>query len=133
MRKVVQVGDCLIWQGCRNTDGYPKISRGSNCNIKGHRYVYEQVKGSIPEGLVIRHICDNILCLNPDHLIIGTPTDNMKDRVERGRTHNHLTNEQYEQIRELRRQGLSQDKVSKIVGCSQTQVSKMELGKCVLR
>ena len=136
MKKITYEGDCWIWTGCRNTDGYPKLNRKAggkwNANIKGHRYVYEQIKGEIPEGLVIRHTCDNILCLNPAHLEVGTPTDNMRDRVERGRTHNHVSREVWDQIIELRRKGLSQREVAEIVGCSQTHISKIETGKYVL-
>jgi len=42
---------CLIWTGCLNSDGYPKITRGGNTNIKGHRYQYELHYGEIPEGV----------------------------------------------------------------------------------
>lgn len=137
LKKISYEGDCWVWTGCRNTDGYPKIGRkrddGSfDFNVKGHRYVYEQTKGKIPEGMVVRHKCDNILCLNPEHLDIGTPMDNMRDRVERGRTHNHVSKEVWDQIRELRRKGLSQQAVADIVGCSQTHISKIETGKYVL-
>ena len=49
-----------------------------------HRAVYAMVHGAIPKGLVVRHTCDNTLCVNPKHLIIGTQLDNIRDRVERG-------------------------------------------------
>ena len=131
MKKVIQIGDCLIWQGCVNSDGYPKLTRkladgSSSSNIKGHRYVYECTKGEIPEGHVIRHTCDNTLCLNPDHLITGTMTDNMRDRQERRRTSNFVTDEVNELIINLRRDGLPQWKVAKLVGCSQMHISKLE-------
>ena len=132
LKKISYEGDCWVWTGCRNTDGYPKLNRNGNANTKGHRYVYEQTKGEIPKGFVIRHACDNILCLNPDHLEVGTPTDNTRDRVDRGRTHNHVSKEVWGQIFELRRKGLSQQAVADIIGCSQTHISKIETGKYVL-
>ena len=119
---------CWEWQGCVNTDGYPKIGRNYNSNIKGHRYVYEQVKGEIGPGLVVRHTCDNILCLNPDHLILGTPSDNMRDRRDRARTSKHVTDEQNSEIRVLLAKGMSQNKIAEIVGCSQVHVSKVKRG-----
>lgn len=132
-KKIDLQGDCWIWTGCVNSDGYPRLclrnKDGSwNRNIKGHRYVYEQTKGEIPEGYVIRHTCDNILCLNPDHLLSGTMTDNMKDRQDRGRTSNFISEEINKGIKSLREIGLSQKTVAKIFGCSQGHVSKLERG-----
>ena len=54
--------------------------------IRLHRYMYEQEFGSIKNGNMIRHTCDNIKCINPNHLLEGTNADNMKDKVERGRS-----------------------------------------------
>jgi hypothetical protein len=44
--------------------------------------------GEIPEGMVIRHTCDNPGCINIDHLRIGTQADNVRDMYDRGRA-NH--------------------------------------------
>ncbi len=50
-----------------------------------HRIAYELASGPIPEGLILRHSCDNSLCCNPRHLTPGTFADNSRDCVERGR------------------------------------------------
>ena len=65
-------------------DGYPR-ARVDGVLDRVHRHVYRRFKGEIPEGKIIRHTCDNRLCCNPDHLILGTHADNARDRVERGR------------------------------------------------
>lgn len=137
-KKIDVKGDCWIWTGCVNSDGYPRLCRKYedgrwNRNIKGHRYVYEQTKGKIPEGHVIRHTCDNILCLNPDHLLTGTMSDNMKDRQDRGRTSNFISEETNKGIKSLRKLGLSQKTVAVIFGCSQGHVSKLERGDYKLK
>jgi len=63
--------------------GYPRTYRdGKYQSIP--RYIYERQHGCIPKGLVIRHKCDNKMCINPNHLEIGTHCDNMNDITERG-------------------------------------------------
>lgn len=62
---------------------YDKKIDGRTTKI--HRWVYEMVCGPIPDGLVIRHTCDNPACVNIDHLLIGTHADNVADKVSRGR------------------------------------------------
>jgi hypothetical protein len=51
-----------------------------------HRVAWEDANGQeVPAGLFVRHTCDNPPCCNPAHLLIGTPADNVRDAVERGR------------------------------------------------
>ncbi|MGL5580208.1 MAG: HNH endonuclease [Cetobacterium sp.] len=128
LKKVVKEGSCHLWNGCLTPDGYPRVGRNGNPNLRGHRYFYEQIHGKIPEGLVVRHTCDNRLCLNPEHLILGTQLDNVQDRVERSRSNNHKTQEQIDLIGVLRRAGVSQLNTAKLVGCSQMYVSRIERG-----
>jgi len=80
-----QNGDCLEWTRCFNTDGYPRTVWNKYSNGKVHRIVYQLFTGNDPEGLVVRHTCDNPKCINPEHLILGTAADNMLDRDSRGR------------------------------------------------
>lgn len=47
--------------------------------------MYEAATGEVTTGKVIRHTCDNPVCINPEHLISGTPAQNMEDRDLRGR------------------------------------------------
>ncbi len=60
------------------------------CNLNGyrtvHRYMYAQKYGNITLDDIIRHICDNPRCINPEHLLKGTHADNVQDRVDRNRS-----------------------------------------------
>jgi hypothetical protein len=74
--------DCIEWKGRTDKDGYGTI--GSR---RAHRVAWEQTFGPIPDGLQVLHKCDNPPCCNPDHLFLGTRTDNMNDKVRKGRQH----------------------------------------------
>lgn len=75
---------CWAWVGGGKPDGYGAITYNGKCE-GAHRVAYVLNKGEIPEGAYIRHSCDNKWCVNPDHLLAGTPQDNMDDKVSRGR------------------------------------------------
>jgi hypothetical protein len=71
----------------KDKDGYVKVRRNGK-HMRAHRYLFELYKGNIPEGMLIRHKCDNPRCINPDHLETGTQKDNVHDMVKRGRISN---------------------------------------------
>jgi len=64
-------------------DGYPIVWVPPNSTIRLHRLIYMKYYGPIPQGMVVRHKCDNRLCINPEHLELGTPEDNVRDMVRR--------------------------------------------------
>ena len=56
-----------------------------------HRLIYAENVKLITKGNIVRHICDNPACINPDHLVEGTQSDNMRDRSDRNRTVKGIT------------------------------------------
>lgn len=76
---------CMEWQGGKTDFGHGRFSVMHKSNLS-HRLVWEFVNGAIPEGLVIRHLCNNPACCNIEHLATGTQAENMQDRQESGRT-----------------------------------------------
>lgn len=68
-----------------NAHGYPVVWRDGKQNY-AHRLSYQDSKGPIGDGMVLRHTCDNRKCINPDHLIPGTQLENIADRVARNRS-----------------------------------------------
>ena len=65
-------------------DGYPLIVYKRK-RIPMSRYMYLTNIGEIPDGMVMRHKCDNKKCINTDHLEYGTYSDNMQDMLLRNR------------------------------------------------
>lgn len=79
----VERDGCWEWQGGKSK-GYGRISvNGSPYST--HRIAYAERYGPIPDGMIVRHKCDNPPCCNPDHLELGTQADNIADMVSRGR------------------------------------------------
>lgn len=75
---------CWEWAGNRFPKGYGRVP-WQNTTLGAHRVAYEAWVGPIPDGLLVRHKCDNPPCINPGHLEVGLPAENSRDRVERGR------------------------------------------------
>jgi hypothetical protein len=75
---------CWIWVKGRDGDGYGMFHwRGRM--VKAHRFAYELRYGPIPDGLQIRHRCDEPSCVRHGHMLLGTALDNAADRENRGR------------------------------------------------
>lgn len=72
---------CWEWQGNVLSDGYGSIRMpgAQGQPVKAHRYSWELHHGPIPEGVLVLHRCDNQRCVRPDHLFLGSQSDNMQD------------------------------------------------------
>lgn len=72
---------CWIWAAARKGRNQ---AYGMFRGDLAHRYAYQMMKGPIPEGRMVRHMCGRKLCVNPDHLELGTAVDNYNDRFVLG-------------------------------------------------
>ena len=76
---------CWLWTGSRILSGGYGSFYARRKPIRAHRYSWSLVNGPIPSGLFICHRCDVPLCVNPEHLFLGTPLDNIRDMDTKGR------------------------------------------------
>lgn len=118
---------CWMWNKKRGSDGYGRLS------IKGvwtlaHRYSWEIHNQSSASGMFVIHSCDNPACVNPDHLRLGTASDNMQDCIKRGRqvkaggNGTKLTQEKADEIRRLHNSGILIHQISRIYSVSRRHI-----------
>jgi hypothetical protein len=72
--KVDAHGDCWEWTGAK-ANGYGRFHDGTHV-VSAHRYAYQHLVGTIPEGMVLDHLCRVRHCCNPDHLRVITHREN---------------------------------------------------------
>jgi len=127
--------DCLEWTGYRNRDGYGQIQVDGK-KLLAHRVAWMLHSGEMP-SLLVCHTCDNPRCCNVEHLYVGTHTDNMKDKVDRGRWKGGAKSKvgavMVLCMREMRSQGLSNRQIGKFLGLSREPVRRFLLGICEVR
>lgn len=78
--QINQPDECWPWLGVVAKNGYGRFAV-KECHFPAHRAAWVFANNrDIPDGLHVRHSCDNPICCNPSHLSIGTHQDNMRDR-----------------------------------------------------
>lgn len=83
--RVTRGDGCWEYQGALLLNGYGTVRLEASTHMLAHRYSWVLANGAIPEGLKVLHHCDNRRCVRPDHLFLGTLSDNTRDCIAKGR------------------------------------------------
>lgn len=133
---------CWLWTKGVNSKGYG-IAHVRGKAMRAHRLSWEEAnRQKAPANLMVCHKCDVRSCVNPDHLFIGTGSDNMRDCVRKGRHGAHcwknrhprhvLTPEQVMSIRAVAAPGkgrASYSALSRQYGVARTVIQRLMQGK----
>lgn len=118
--------------GCWTYEGPKRAGYGLICvdgkSTGAHRYSFEINCGEIPSGKHIMHACDTPSCVNPEHLSIGTHSENMVDMYRKGRGNNKLYVDDIPRIRDMLRCGAPQKDIADVFGVSRRCISKVKNG-----
>lgn len=137
---VIKTDDgCWVWAGKGSANnGYGHFGFNRN-HYLAHRVAYAIEHGEVPAGVVVMHTCHNRLCVRPDHLQLGTQSENIKDAYNRGAARRlpagadnpnaSLSDEQVEDIRQrLAARTATQAQLAEEYGVTQPTISKAARG-----
>lgn len=131
--KVCEKTGCWIWTGFRK-NAYGGLKYKTKY-LYAHRASYEAHISEIPDGMVVCHSCDNPLCVNPEHLWLGTQQDNIADRQEKrrhrvakGAEHylSKLDAETVGEIKRLLRDGVKQRDIARQFDLAESTISRIK-------
>ena len=122
-------GGCWIWMGTTTVRGYGQLISHSRKHY-AHRASYETFVGPIPDGMYVCHACDNVYCVNPAHLFLGTQKQNLEDMARKKRSTwgernpmAKLTSNDANLIRQMKSDGANTKELAKQFGVSKSNIT----------
>jgi hypothetical protein len=126
-----ELGHCWQWTASVDRRGYGQVSRyvdGKAKHYRAHRYGWMLVNGALGSDQHLLHSCDNPRCVNPNHLRIGTPRENIRDAIERKRFLKRRALLTPEQVREIKESRETQRVLAARYGVNPSSISDIKTG-----
>jgi hypothetical protein len=118
---------CWPWTGKLAANGRPYFTVDGKKRL-AYDIVRELVTGiPLPPDKMNRHTCDNKICCNPTHVIVGTHEENMLDMTSRER--HGLTHHAVKAIRRALASGQTQQAIADLFGVSRENISAIATGR----
>lgn len=120
---------CWLWTGAGRGNGYGSFRLSPEDVIDAHVIMWRLSNdgAEVPAGRLIMHTCDVKLCIRPDHLKLGTYSENMStDSAAVGRK---MTREQVLAIRSMLDQGIFQHEIAARMNCKRSAVRDISRGR----
>ena len=128
IKKCTDTG-CWNWLGTKTIRGYGQLIIDGQ-KLYAHRVSYALFHGELPRTLNVCHKCDNVQCVNPDHLFLGTQKDNLQDMSAKGRSTRGERNPQAkltaDVIKEIRDNATPNEQLAKQYGVSRRTISAIK-------
>lgn len=119
---------CWIWTAATNRQGYGLFHVGTK-HTAAARVSWELYNGEIPLGKYVCHKCDIPICVNPNHLFIGTQTDNMRDMSAKGRYSTPSAKLSEQDVIAIRSDDRLQRIIAEAYGVQQPAISRIKAAK----
>ena len=128
-RFVEKRDECWLWTGNTMHSGYGNFGIGVKNSDGAHRFSWRMHRGEIPKGMFVCHKCNVKLCVNPDHLYLGTPAKNSRDAQEDGLLEHKLSVEKVLEIRRLSADGFSLSALAARFGVTDSMIGHIRAGR----
>ncbi len=126
---------CIFWIASTNAKGYGVIRADKKGMSLAHRVAWQELRGPIPNGMLVLHHCDIPCCINVEHLYIGNHADNAADASKRGRLvpfpgeKNKRAKLTWDQVHQIRAMDGYHTDIAKIFCVSPAAIDKIKSGR----